>query len=87
MGTKTYSAPVSGTPLFRLDADLAVPTRTNINELRERLDQLQRDENIDLDTQEAQKAQDWIGPILCLLCFFVASPSFPLIEPLRRGPG
>ena len=49
METKTYSAPVSGTPLFQLEADLAVPTRTNINELRDRLAELQREENIDIE--------------------------------------
>ena len=27
METKTYSAPMSGTPLFQLEADLAVPLR------------------------------------------------------------
>ena len=30
METKTYAAPISGTPIFQLEADLAVPTRTNI---------------------------------------------------------
>ncbi len=49
METSTYSAPVSGTPLFQLEAHVAVPTRTNINELRQRLDQLQREENIDIE--------------------------------------
>jgi glycine cleavage system transcriptional repressor len=49
METSTYSAPVSGTPLFQLEAHVAVPTRTNINQLRERLDQLQREENIDIE--------------------------------------
>jgi len=49
METKTYSAPVSGTPLFQLEADLGVPTRTNINQLRERLAELQREENIDIE--------------------------------------
>ena len=33
METKTYAAPVSGTPIFRLDADISVPTKTNINAL------------------------------------------------------
>jgi glycine cleavage system transcriptional repressor len=47
--TKTYSAPVSGTPLFQLEAELAVPARTNINELRDRLEELQREENIDIE--------------------------------------
>ena len=49
METKTYSAPVSGTPLFQLEADLAVPTRTNINQVRERLTELQREQNIDIE--------------------------------------
>src|SRR5262245_41112569 len=31
METKTYSAPVSGTPLFQLEADLSVPVRTNVS--------------------------------------------------------
>jgi glycine cleavage system transcriptional repressor len=48
METKTYSAPMSGTPLFQLEAILAVPVRTNIKELREALLELQRDENIDV---------------------------------------
>jgi glycine cleavage system transcriptional repressor len=49
METKTYFAPMSGTPLFQLEADLAVPVRTNINQLRERLAELQREENIDIE--------------------------------------
>lgn len=48
METKTYSAPVSGTPIFQLEANLAVPTRTNINRLRERFSEIQREENIDI---------------------------------------
>jgi len=47
--TLTYPAPVSGTPLFRLLAHLAVPARTNIDEVLEHLERLQRDENIDID--------------------------------------
>ena len=49
METKTYSAPVSGTPLFQLEAGLAVPARTNINQLRERFAEIQREQNIDID--------------------------------------
>jgi glycine cleavage system transcriptional repressor len=49
METKTYAAPVSGTPLFQLDASLAVPARTNINQLRDRFAQIQREQNIDID--------------------------------------
>jgi glycine cleavage system transcriptional repressor len=49
METKTFAAPVSGTPIFQLEADLAVPTRTNINQLRERFAAIQREENIDIE--------------------------------------
>jgi glycine cleavage system transcriptional repressor len=49
MEAKTYSAPISGTPLFQLDAELAIPTRININEVRDRLEELQREENIDIE--------------------------------------
>jgi len=54
METKTYSAPISGTPLFQLDAELAIPTRININELRDRLEELQREENIDIELRSAK---------------------------------
>jgi glycine cleavage system transcriptional repressor len=54
--TLTYPAPVSGTPLFQLEAHLAVPSRTDIDELRERLDQLQREENIDIELSEQKNA-------------------------------
>lgn len=49
METETYAAPVSGTPIFRLDAEIAVPTTTNINSLRQRFAEIQREENIDID--------------------------------------
>lgn len=54
METKTYAAPISGTPIFQLEADLAVPTRTNIAELRERFSEIQRQENIDIDLAAAK---------------------------------
>jgi len=54
METKTYAAPISGTPIFQLEADLAVPTRTNINQLRERFAEIQREENIDIDLAAAK---------------------------------
>jgi glycine cleavage system transcriptional repressor len=47
--TKTYSAPVSGTPLFQLEAHINVPARTNITDVRERLEALQREESIDIE--------------------------------------
>jgi glycine cleavage system transcriptional repressor len=54
METRTYAAPVSGTPIFQLEASLAVPTRTNINQLRERFGEIQRAENIDIDLTAAK---------------------------------
>lgn len=49
METQTYSAPVSGTPIFQLEAHISVPTRVNINALRERFSEVQREENIDVE--------------------------------------
>jgi glycine cleavage system transcriptional repressor len=49
METKTYAAPVSGTPIFRLEAEISVPTKTNIHALRERFAAIQKEENIDID--------------------------------------
>ena len=54
METKTYAAPISGTPIFQLEANLAVPTRTNVNQLRERFAEIQREENIDIDLTAAK---------------------------------
>ena len=54
METKTYAAPVSGTPIFQLDADLAIPTRTNINSLRARFAEIQREENINIELTAAK---------------------------------
>lgn len=49
METETYAAPVSGTPIFRLEAEISVPITTNIATLRERFGEIQREENIDID--------------------------------------
>lgn len=54
METKTYAAPVSGTPIFQLEANVAVPTRTNVNELRQRFAEIQREENIDIEITAAK---------------------------------
>jgi glycine cleavage system transcriptional repressor len=54
METRTYAAPVSGTPIFQLEAALAVPTRTNVNSLRERFAQIQKEENIDIELAAAK---------------------------------
>ena len=53
METETYAAPVSGAPIFRLEASLAVPARININSLRERFAEIQKDENIDIELTAA----------------------------------
>ena len=53
METNTYSAPVSGAPMFRLEAMLAVPAKTSINSLRERFAEIQREENIDIELSAA----------------------------------
>jgi glycine cleavage system transcriptional repressor len=49
METKTYPAPVSGTPIFRLEAEISIPISLNINALRSRLAEIEREENIDVD--------------------------------------
>ena len=49
METKTYLAPVSGTPIFRMEALLSVPPTLNINRLRQQLDEIEREANIDID--------------------------------------
>jgi glycine cleavage system transcriptional repressor len=53
METKTYPAPVSGTPLFQLDAQIAVPPNVDYHELRKRFKEIQERENIDVETWEA----------------------------------
>lgn len=49
METKTYAAPVSGTPIFRLEARISVPAQTSIKALRTRLSEIQNEENIDIE--------------------------------------
>jgi glycine cleavage system transcriptional repressor len=49
METETYAAPISGTPIFRLEAEISVPTTTNVGALRQRFVEMQREENLDID--------------------------------------
>lgn len=49
METKTYAAPISGTPLFRLEAQISVPTRVNVHTLRSELQEFAAQENIDVE--------------------------------------
>jgi glycine cleavage system transcriptional repressor len=46
--SSAYNAPISGSPLFRLEALLDVPREVRLPELRAALDRLASDENIDL---------------------------------------
>ena len=49
LDTHLSQAPVSGTPIFAMEVDAAVPAGTAIPELRRALDDLAAAENIDLD--------------------------------------
>lgn len=49
METKAYSAPITGTPLFQLEANLAIPVRLNVTHVRDRFNAFQLEENIDID--------------------------------------
>jgi len=49
METQTYPAPVSGTPIFRLEAIISVPVKVNINTLKGRFAEIEREENIDIE--------------------------------------
>ncbi len=49
METKTYAAPVSGTPLFRWEAIIAVPATININDLKAPIAAVAREAHIELE--------------------------------------
>jgi len=49
METQTYDAPVSGTPIFKMEATISVPARMNVNNLRALFADIEREENIDID--------------------------------------
>jgi glycine cleavage system transcriptional repressor len=49
METKTYHAPESGTPIFRLEAIISIPAKLNVNALRARFAEIEREENIDIE--------------------------------------
>jgi glycine cleavage system transcriptional repressor len=51
METDTYAAPVSGTPIFRMEAVISVPANLNLNSLRTKLAEVEREENIDIDLE------------------------------------
>jgi glycine cleavage system transcriptional repressor len=54
METKTSAAPVSGTPIFCLEATVSIPVSTNINGLRDEFAEIQREENIDIELAPAK---------------------------------
>ena len=49
METATQAAPMSGTPIFQLDARLSVPAQVNLHELRRKLDEIGKRENVDIE--------------------------------------
>ena len=53
METETYAAPDSGTPIFRMEAELSIPATVNISRLRSQLDQIEAQENIDIDLRRS----------------------------------
>jgi glycine cleavage system transcriptional repressor len=57
METKTYAAPESGTPVFRLDALVSIPAKLNVNGLRARFAEIQREENIDIELALAERGK------------------------------
>ena len=48
METKTYLAPWSGTPIFRMEAIISIPAELNVSAIRTRFDEIEREENIDI---------------------------------------
>ena len=49
METETYDAPVSGTPIFRMEEIISVPAKMNVNGLLALFADIEREENVDID--------------------------------------
>ncbi|HSE39985.1 MAG TPA: ACT domain-containing protein [Acidobacteriota bacterium] len=49
METQTYPAPVTGVPMFRLEAIVTIPAGQQRKTVREALSEIEREENIDLE--------------------------------------
>jgi glycine cleavage system transcriptional repressor len=49
METKSHAAPMSGTPIFQMEAFLSVPAKVNLHDLRRTLDEIGKRENIDIE--------------------------------------
>ncbi len=46
--TSAYNAPITGSPLFRLEATVDLPRDVSVGELRSRMEEVARTENLDL---------------------------------------
>lgn len=53
LATTTYNAPVTGSPLFRMEAMIDVPRELPVARLRKELDELAQRENVDLAVRSA----------------------------------
>ncbi len=49
--TSAYHAPVTGSPLFRLEATVDLPRGVSVAELRARMEEVARDENLDISVR------------------------------------
>ncbi len=64
METTTYAAPVSGTPIFRLEALISVPVSLEIRNLKDRLLEIEKNENIDIDLSLAETHPTVLGNVV-----------------------
>lgn len=53
LGTSAYEAPISGSPLFRLEARVDVPRGVTLGQLRRAMAEVAHAENIDIDVRPA----------------------------------
>jgi glycine cleavage system transcriptional repressor len=49
--TTSYNAPVTGSPLFRLEATIDLPRGVSVGEVRKQMDEVARAENLDLSVR------------------------------------
>jgi len=49
--TSTYEAPVTGSPLFRMEARIDVPQTTGVAKVRKAMDEVAEAENLDIDVR------------------------------------
>ncbi len=49
--TSAYQAPDTGTPLFRLEARIDLPPEITVDKLRQALDVVAEDENLDIEVR------------------------------------